>query len=100
MKTNEKATLGHLLGAADALHEPFTLTGAAWQADWQNRDDYRDGGGAMPWHNPGGNAAERKAYQRARDRLAGLGLVLVTNNVREFERVEGLRVVNWVERDN
>ena len=29
-----------------------------------------------------------------------LGLVLVTNNVREFERVEGLRVVNWVERDN
>ena len=75
MKTNEKATLGHLLGAADALHEPFTLTGAAWQADWQNRDDYRDGGGAMPWHNPGGNAAERKAYQRARDRLAGLGLV-------------------------
>ena len=28
------------------------------------------------------------------------GAVLVTNNVREFERVEGLRVVNWVERDN
>lgn len=25
------------------------------------------------------------------------GLVLVTNNVREFERVPGLRVENWVE---
>jgi tRNA(fMet)-specific endonuclease VapC len=25
------------------------------------------------------------------------GLVLVTNNVREFERMEGLRVENWVE---
>lgn len=24
------------------------------------------------------------------------GLVLVTNNVREFERVEGLRVENWL----
>lgn len=24
------------------------------------------------------------------------GLILVTNNMREFERVEGLRVVNWV----
>lgn len=24
------------------------------------------------------------------------GLTLVTNNLREFERVEGLRVVNWV----
>ena len=77
MRTNEKATLGHLLGAADALHEPSTLKGEALQADWQNRDDYRDGGGVMPWHNPGGDAAARKAYQRARDRLAGLGLVLL-----------------------
>jgi tRNA(fMet)-specific endonuclease VapC len=25
-----------------------------------------------------------------------LGLILVTNNVREFERVPGLRVENWV----
>lgn len=25
------------------------------------------------------------------------GLTLVTNNVKEFERVDGLRVVNWVE---
>lgn len=25
-----------------------------------------------------------------------LGLVLVTNNVREFERVQGLRIENWV----
>lgn len=25
------------------------------------------------------------------------GLVLVTNNIREFERIEALRVVNWVE---
>jgi tRNA(fMet)-specific endonuclease VapC len=24
------------------------------------------------------------------------GLVLVTNNVREFERMEGLRLANWV----
>lgn len=24
------------------------------------------------------------------------GLVLVTNNIREFERVEALRVVNWL----
>lgn len=72
MRTNEKKLLGHLLGAADALHEPSTLTGEALQADWQNRDDYRDGGGVMPWHNPGGDAAARKAYQRARDRLAGL----------------------------
>jgi hypothetical protein len=78
MKTNEKATLGHLLGAADALHEPSTLKGAALQADWQNREDYHDSDGAMPWRNPGEDAAERKAYQRARDRLAGLGLVLVT----------------------
>ena len=78
MTTNEQTTMGHLLGAADALHEPLTLTGEALQADWQNRDDYREGGGAMPWSNPGGDAAERKAYQRARDKLAGLGLVLVT----------------------
>ena len=27
-----------------------------------------------------------------------VGLVLVTNNLREFERVEGLRVVNWVDQ--
>ena len=26
------------------------------------------------------------------------GLILVTNNVKEFERVPGLRVENWVER--
>lgn len=26
-----------------------------------------------------------------------LGMVLVTNNTREFERVEGLRVQNWVQ---
>ncbi len=26
-----------------------------------------------------------------------LGAVLVTNNVREFSRVEGLRVENWAE---
>ena len=25
-----------------------------------------------------------------------LGCTLVTNNVREFERVEGLKLVNWV----
>jgi tRNA(fMet)-specific endonuclease VapC len=25
------------------------------------------------------------------------GLVLVTNNLREFERVEGLRLENWVD---
>jgi tRNA(fMet)-specific endonuclease VapC len=25
-----------------------------------------------------------------------LGLILVTNNLKEFERVPGLRVVNWV----
>ena len=24
------------------------------------------------------------------------GLTLVTNNIREFERVEGLRIENWV----
>ena len=27
-----------------------------------------------------------------------LGLVLVTDNVREFSRVEGLRMENWIER--
>ncbi|HQF19642.1 MAG TPA: hypothetical protein PLT37_00190 [Kiritimatiellia bacterium] len=78
MTTNEQTTMGHLLGTVDALHEPLTLTGEALQADWQNRDDYREGGGAMPWSNPGGDAAERKAYQRARDGLVGAGLVLVT----------------------
>jgi len=26
------------------------------------------------------------------------GLIVVTNNVREFKRVEGLRVVNWLEQ--
>ena len=78
MKTIEAATLGHLLGAVDGLHEPMPLTGEPWQADWQTRDDYREGGGALPWRNPGEDAAERKAYQRARDKLAGLGLVLVT----------------------
>lgn len=25
-----------------------------------------------------------------------LGLILVTNNAREFERVDGLRIENWV----
>lgn len=78
MKEIEQATLGHLLGTVDGLHEPLTLTGEALQADWQNRDDYREGGGAMPWSNPGGDAAERKAFSRSRDRLAGAGLVLVT----------------------
>ena len=78
MKEIEQATLGHLLGTVDGLHEPLTLTGEALQADWQNRDDYREGGGAMPWSNPGGDAAERKADQRARDGLVGAGLVLVT----------------------
>lgn len=28
------------------------------------------------------------------------GLVLVTNNVREFKRVEGLRIENWLESGN
>ena len=73
MRTNEKATLGHLLGAADALHEPSTLKGAAWQADWQNREDYHDSDGAMPWRSPGEDAAERKAYQRARTGWPGWG---------------------------
>ncbi len=77
MKEVEKATLGHLLGAVDGLHEPDTLTGAALQADWQSRDDYRESGVAMPWTNPGGDAAERKAFSRSRDRLAGAGLVLL-----------------------
>ena len=27
------------------------------------------------------------------------GLIVVTNNVREFERVEGLRVENWLTKD-
>jgi tRNA(fMet)-specific endonuclease VapC len=27
------------------------------------------------------------------------GLVLVTNNTREFERVEGLRVIDWTEKE-
>jgi tRNA(fMet)-specific endonuclease VapC len=26
-----------------------------------------------------------------------LGLILVTNNVREFERVPGLRLENWID---
>jgi tRNA(fMet)-specific endonuclease VapC len=28
-----------------------------------------------------------------------LGLIVVTNNVKEFERVKGLRVDNWVAND-
>ena len=28
------------------------------------------------------------------------GLVLVTNNTREFERVEGLRIIDWTEANN
>lgn len=28
------------------------------------------------------------------------GLILVTNNIREFERVEGLRVVDWTEQSS
>ena len=27
------------------------------------------------------------------------GLVLVTNNTREFERVEGLRIIDWTEKE-
>ena len=38
----------------------------------------------------GGNDLLIAAHARAR------GLTLVTNNMREFERVEGLRVENWV----
>ncbi len=26
------------------------------------------------------------------------GLILVTNNIKEFERVEGLRVIDWTDR--
>ena len=26
------------------------------------------------------------------------GLIVVTNNVREFKRVEGVRIVNWLEQ--
>lgn len=29
-----------------------------------------------------------------------LGFIIITNNVREFERVPGLRVEDWVNRDN
>ncbi len=28
-----------------------------------------------------------------------LGLTLITNNTREFKRVEGLRVENWVKNE-
>lgn len=27
------------------------------------------------------------------------GLVLVTNNIREFERVEGLRIIDWTQKE-
>lgn len=79
MTTNEQTTMGHLLGAADGLHEPSTLTGAAWQADWQNRDDFKTSGGLIPWFNPGEAGATRKAFVRARDKLAGLGMVAVAD---------------------
>ena len=60
---------------------------------------------------PGGAAfdyAEIRAKLKAQGAMIGandlliaaharcLGLVLVTNNVREFERVPGLRIENWV----
>ena len=93
MKINEAATLGHLLGAVDGLHEPMPLTGPAWQADWQARDDFQVSGGLMAWANPGNDSAQRKAYQRARDRLAGAGLVLLAaGGKRAGLTAEGLKM--------
>jgi len=41
----------------------------------------------------------RPAALRERfDQLAGEGLTLVTNNVREFQRMPGLRIDNWVQK--
>ncbi|MDY0149503.1 MAG: hypothetical protein RBT03_05405 [Kiritimatiellia bacterium] len=78
MKQNEVTTLGHLMGTVDGLHEPLTLKGEAWRADWQNRDEYLESG-LMPWRNPGDDGATRKAFARARDVLVGAGLVAVGN---------------------
>jgi len=79
MRQIERELLAAMLGAVDGLHEPQNLTAKPrqWQADWQRRKDYCDNGHTLPWKNPGDGGANRKAYTRARDALAGAGLAVV-----------------------
>jgi len=52
--------------------------------------------GAFKSQRPTGNTARVRAIESALCALAH-NLVLVSNNIRHFSRIEGLRIENWAE---